>query len=141
MNLISTFLKQASMLKLYPKKMAHMSAFDAISNKVWMCYRNYSEKLAGYKILWPAFLTPKFWLGWSICIEIRLTQTQDYSHISVKSDRVEKLWYLGYLYYWQRLDILNVSSILKKKIEPQYIVPALFFPGEINQWNIAPFYW
>jgi hypothetical protein len=33
LNLISTFLKQASMLILYPKKMAHMSAFDAISNK------------------------------------------------------------------------------------------------------------
>jgi len=27
------------------------------------------------------------------------------------------------------------------KNEPQYIVPALFFPGEINQLNIAPFYW
>jgi hypothetical protein len=59
LNLISTFLKQASMLKLYPKKMAHMSAFDAISNKALACYRNYGEKLAGYKILCPAFLTPK----------------------------------------------------------------------------------
>jgi hypothetical protein len=27
------------------------------------------------------------------------------------------------------------------KNEPQYIVPALFFPDEINQLNIAPFYW
>ena len=27
------------------------------------------------------------------------------------------------------------------KNEPQYIVPALFFQGEINQLNIAPFYW
>ena len=28
--------------------------------------------------------------------------------------------------------ILNISLILKQKNEPQYIVPALFFPDEIN---------
>jgi hypothetical protein len=58
-NLISIFLKQASTLKLYLKKMIHMFAFDSISNKALVCYRNYGEKLAGYKILCPAFLTPK----------------------------------------------------------------------------------
>jgi hypothetical protein len=38
-------------------------------------------------------------------------------------------------------DHLNISLNFEAKNEPQYIVPALFFPGEINQLNIAPFYW
>ena len=35
------------MLKLYPKKKAHLSAYHAILNIALVCYRNYSEKLDG----------------------------------------------------------------------------------------------
>jgi len=43
--------------------------------------------------------------------------------------------------FWAKFGYSQYIFTFKEKIEPQYIVPALFFPCEINQWNITPFDW
>ena len=43
------------------------------------------------------------------------TKCGDTSNISAKSDRFEKLWYLGYLQSRSTFDILNVYEFLNQK--------------------------